>query len=574
MASRNDYIVLDEKCRNMFNNIAVSMSFDQSKILKLSDTELSRFGFYYLVLQNLTDLEEYDDITEVIIDTDFNSKLFNNPDTDEGIDAVYIDDDNHNIMLFNFKYRNKFDSGRTQSINELLASSKFFNAIASSNISSLKGKIKKVAEAINELYNGPLVWHTYFYYVTNENVILEIDDPHIKSFAEQYDIKFYSIGLDKLIDMISIHPQPVSAKFKVSATNIISYVEDEISSNKSYVVRMTLPELIRITCNNETLRMNLDHEGSDSLTDVDIEMDVLYENVRGFILKSKFNDNIRKSLDIEPSHFFYYNNGITIIAENISSTAVNLKKSWLVEVDNFQVVNGGQTLRTIHKYNREDKDHLAENMSRAEILVRFLKISDDNLKNRIGEYTNSQNSINLADLRSLRTEQINLEQYLKENRIHYIRKTGDTGDSQRNVYSIGKERLGQILLAAKLKCPELTSNKKREIFSTYYDQLFVDNRELLSKKTVGYILKYKDIDSAYRSSALQGTIQKYMYILYLEVMLSVDDHDSIITKFEKFLSNYAKKQNKDIALSRYLITPTFREALDKHFKIIRNPVGL
>lgn len=570
MASRNDYIVLDEKCRNLFNNIAISMSFDQSKISKLSDTELSRFGFYYLVLQNLTDLEEYDDITEVIIDTDFNSKIFNNPDIDEGIDAVFIDDDNHNIMLFNFKYRSKFDSDKTQSINELLASSKFFNAIASSNIRSLKGKIKKAAEDITERFNGAMVWHTYFYYVTNENVVLEIDDPHIKSFAEQYDLKFDSIGLDKLVDMISIHPQPVSAKFKVSATNIISYVEDEISSNKSYVVRMTLPELIRITCDNENLRMNLDHEGSDSLTDVDIEMDVLYENVRGFILKSKFNENIRKSLDTEPSHFFYYNNGITIIAENISSTAINLKKFWLVEVDNFQVVNGGQTLRTIHKYNREDKEHLADNMSKAEILVRFLKISDDNLKNRIGEYTNSQNSINLADLRSLRTEQISLEQYLKENGIHYIRKTGDTGDTQRNIYSIGKERLGQILLAIRLKSPELTSNKKREIFNTYYDQLFVDNRELLSKKTVDYILKYKDIESAYRKSIYQGTIQKYMYILYLEVMLSIDNHASVIMKFEKFLANYAKKQNKEIALSRYLITPIFREALDKHFKIVRD----
>ena len=111
-------------------------------------------------------------------------------------------------------------------------------------------------------------------------------------------------------------------------------------------------------------------------------------------------------------------------------------------------------------YNREDKDHLVNNMSKAEVLVRFLRISDENLKNRIGEYTNSQNAINLADLRSLRSEQICLEQYLKENKIHYIRKTGDTGDSKRDVYSIGKERLGQILLATRLKCPELTSNKR------------------------------------------------------------------------------------------------------------------
>lgn len=94
MASRNDFLVLDEKCQSLFNNIAVSMSFDSNKVSNLSSTELSRFGFYYLVLQNITELEEYDDITEVITDTDFNSKLFDNPYVDEGIDAAFIDDEN------------------------------------------------------------------------------------------------------------------------------------------------------------------------------------------------------------------------------------------------------------------------------------------------------------------------------------------------------------------------------------------------------------------------------------------------------------------------------------------------
>ena len=182
------------------------------------------------MLQNITELEEYDDITEVITDTDFNSKLFDNTDVDEGIDAAFIDDENHDIMLFNFKYRNSYNLDKTQSLNELLASSKFFNAIANSDISYLKGKIKDVANKIIERYNGNQVWNTSFYYVSNENVILEIDDPHVKSFAEQYDIKFDSIGLDKIVNIISIHPQPVSAKFKVPATNIISYVEDKKSS--------------------------------------------------------------------------------------------------------------------------------------------------------------------------------------------------------------------------------------------------------------------------------------------------------------------------------------------------------
>lgn len=74
---------------------------------------------------------------------------------------------------------------------------------------------------------------------------------------------------------------------------------------------------------------------------------------------------------------------------------------------------------------------------------------------------------------------------------------------------------------------------------------------------------------AYKKSEYSGTIQKIMYILYLEMILAIDDHIEMITKFEKFLSKYAKRQNKDLALSRYLITPAFREALEKHFGIIR-----
>ena len=138
------------------------------------------------------------------------------------------------------------------------------------------------------------------------------------------------------------------------------------------------------------------------------------------------------------------------------------------------------------------------------------------------------------------------------------------------MYSIGKERLGQILLATRLKSPELTSNKKRDIFNAYYDKLFVDNPELLSKKTVDFIFKYKDIDSAYKKSEYNGTIQKIMYILYLEMMLGTDNHNEIIAKFESFLFDYAKSQNKDLALSRYLITPAFREALEMHMGIMRD----
>ena len=98
-----------------------------------------------------------------------------------------------------------------------------------------------------------------------------------------------------------------------------------------------------------------------------------------------------------------------------------------MEISNFQVLNGGQTLRTIHNYNKKNKNNIVEKLSDAEVLVRMLNITDDALKGRIGEYTNSQNSINERDLKSLRPEQVKLEDYLRSNKILYIRKKGDVG---------------------------------------------------------------------------------------------------------------------------------------------------
>ena len=185
---------------------------------------------------------------------------------------------------------------------------------------------------------------------------------------------------------------------------------------------MSLPELIRITCNDPILRNDANKEGDESLIKAHVDLNVLFDNVRGFILRSKFNDNIVKSLYDEPQRFFYYNNGITIIANDIKSTESRIGGKWNFIVSDFQVVNGGQTLRSIHKFNQSDENNMINKLTKAHILVRFLRISDNNLRNKIGEFTNSQNAISLSDLRSLRSEQIQLEQFLDAHGIQYFRK--------------------------------------------------------------------------------------------------------------------------------------------------------
>ena len=567
MANRNDFKLLHAKCIQIYENVLATLKINKDSLCNLTDTEKARYGFYYLILQTLTDGNEIEEFTDMICDTEFNSRLFDNRESDEGIDAAYFDNEHNQIVLFSFKYREKFSVDKEQNINELISASKFFNAINTGNTQHLKGKIKTVADDINTRLDSNQIWTIIIYYATNENITLTSDHPNVKSFAEEYDIEFKGFGLNEIVEATSIRPRNIDASFCVKKGAALTYEEDEMSSNKSYIVKMSLPELIRITCNDPILRNDANKEGDESLIKAHVDLNVLFDNVRGFILRSKFNDNIVKSLYDEPQRFFYYNNGITIIANDIKSTESRIGGKWNFIVSDFQVVNGGQTLRSIHKFNQSDENNMINKLTKAHILVRFLRISDNNLRNKIGEFTNSQNAISLSDLRSLRSEQIQLEQFLDAHGIKYFRKKGDFKASKSYKYSIGKERLGQLLLSTMFGRPEIATNKKREIFDSLYDELFISNDKLLSEETLNLIFNFQDIESSYRKSEFSGSIQKNMYIAYLKYKLGDNTITSIISKFETFLKRYIKENPKDQSASRFLITTGFKESLDKEFKI-------
>ena len=564
MADRNDFKLLKQRCLRHFE---LAKDYLGDKKLDLDDNQKARYGFYFFVIQNLTNLVDYDKMVDAITDTEFNSTFFNINNVDEGIDAVCFDEQEHVIALFNFKYRNKYNDDKEQSKNELLVTSKFLNALKHEDTTHLKGKLKKYADKINEYNDSDDIWTTVLYYVSNESKTLSSLDPNIKQMSDTYGIDIEMKGLNELVDMTSLHPRNIDASLVLNRDAVMSFTETSLASARSYIVRLPLTELIRITCDNATLRNEYNLEDENVLYKTNVDIRVLFDNVRGFILQSKYNKNIETTLDSEPTKFFFYNNGITIVAESISSLEINSGKKVKLEISNFQVLNGGQTLRTIHNYNKKNKNNIVEKLSGAEVLVRMLNITDDALKGRIGEYTNSQNSINERDLKSLRPEQVKLEDYLRSNKILYIRKKGDVGQDD-TVYddSVSMELLGQILWAAK-GYPELVSNKKREIFTVQYDTLFANNDDLLSLKTVDLIKKYKCIYKDYRTANKTVTVQKAMYVLYLSEKLKSNKYKLISANFEAYLKSYKNDNNVDKAESRILLDQRFKNDVENFFEV-------
>lgn len=567
MADRNDFKLLKQRCLRHFE---LAKECLEAETKKFDDDQKARYGFYFFVIQNLTNIVDYDKIIESITDTDFNSTFFNNKENDEGIDAVCIDEQTHQVALFNFKYRDKYNVDKEQSKNELLTTSKFLSALKQEKIKHLKGKLKTFAEQIILNNNSDEIWNTVLYYVSNENKTLVVHDPNIKQMCDEYGIAIETMGLNELVDITSLHPKNIDATLILNRDAVMSFTESSLASSKSYIVRLPLTELIRITCDNAELRGKYNLENDDILYDTNVDIRVLFDNVRGFILQSKYNKNIESTLETEPSKFFFFNNGITIVADNISSTEINSGKKVKLEISNFQVLNGGQTLRTVHNFNKKNKQNIVEKLSNAEVLVRLLNITDDALKGRIGEYTNSQNSINERDLKSLRPEQVKLEEFLSSNKILYIRKKGDVGQVDMEYdYSVSMELLGQILWAAN-GFPEMVSNKKREIFTIQYDNLFANNNDLLSNNTVELIRKYRKIYKEYKSVNKTVTVQKAMYVLYISKYLNRLDYRNLSEKFESFLKDYKKNNNIEKAESRVLLEIKFRNEVEKKFGVCSN----
>lgn len=563
MADRNDFKLLKQRCLRHFE---LAKECLEAETKKLDDDKKARYGFYFFVIQNLTNIVDYDKIIESITDTDFNSTFFNNKENDEGIDAVCIDEQTHQVALFNFKYRDKYNVDKEQSKNELLTTSKFLSALKQENIKHLKGKLKTFAEQIILNNNSDEIWNTVLYYVSNENKTLVVHDPNIKQMCDEYGIAIETMGLNELVDITSLHPKNIDATLILNRDAVMSFTESSLASSKSYIVRLPLTELIRITCDNAELRGKYNLENDDVLYDTNVDIRVLFDNVRGFILQSKYNKNIESTLETEPRKFFFFNNGITIVADNTSSTEINSGKKVKLEISNFQVLNGGQTLRTVHNFNKKNKQNIVEKLSNAEVLVRLLNITDDALKGRIGEYTNSQNSINERDLKSLRPEQVKLEEFLSSNKILYIRKKGDVGQVDMEYdYSVSMELLGQILWAAN-GFPEMVSNKKREIFTIQYDNLFANNNDLLSNNTVELIRKYRKIYKEYKSVNKTVTVQKAMYVLYISKDLNRTDYRALSDKFEAFLKKYKTDNNIDKSESRVLLDQKFKNDVETYFK--------
>ena len=136
-------------------------------------------------------------------------------------------------------------------------------------------------------------------------------------------------------------------------------------------------------------------------------------NVRSYLqAKGKINRGILETLREDPADFMAYNNGITLVAENIIFGPLKDGRNGILELQGMQIVNGGQTTASIHRAAKEFEADLSKVYVQGKIVTvdsaRFNEVVP-----LISRYANSQNKVTDTDLKANHRFHVGLERVAK-----------------------------------------------------------------------------------------------------------------------------------------------------------------
>ena len=142
-------------------------------------------------------------------------------------------------------------------------------------------------------------------------------------------------------------------------------------------------------------------------------------NLRQVLGKTDVNDEIKSTLNNSPDKFWYYNNGITIVASKIDKSMVGgtTRDIGSFKLTGASIVNGAQTVSTIGAYLQEG----GTGLEKVKVQVRIISLSDtpESFGAEVTRTNNRQNRIENRDFVSQDLEQIRIKTELAIDGIDY-----------------------------------------------------------------------------------------------------------------------------------------------------------
>ena len=178
--------------------------------------------------------------------------------------------------------------------------------------------------------------------------------------------------------------------------NNLTQVDIDLLSDPEYNFRIPFIELQSETEKYHTYIAMLPGEFLYNLYE-NFNTDLLQSNVRFFKGKKGCNKGIFDTLETKPHRFLAYNNGLTATAKDVlADYNEDLQTGTLKFIENFQILNGGQTTASIY-YAKKAKPDI--DLSTVFVQMKLIVLQDniDDFHSSITRYSNTQTSVSISD---------------------------------------------------------------------------------------------------------------------------------------------------------------------------------
>lgn len=473
-------------------------------------------SFIFFILEYFFDFQE-DQVDEAISDTHCLKILGRDAGNDSGVDAIFIDEENKIVNIINCKYGTKFENiNKNFPSNELEKIFSFIDNLFVKDTSDIENEVlNEKSKEIFAIQDSGQILHFNIFFISNyscgiENKKLESFKTKISNRGIGRYITIKNIVLKDLVDKVIKPNCQINAQVKSIAGN---FFEKSEGGNRALIMELYAKDIIRIVSDSEDIRNDINADLAE-IRKAKIEEASFNDNVRIYLhQRTNVNKSIKQTAedDIESANFFFYNNGITIICDDIEYQG---KRDTLIKLKNIQIVNGSQTIHSL----KEALD-VSDNVEDVSLLCKIYQVkNNDNLKAKIAQYTNNQNPIRGRDICSVDEIQIKLEKEFEKLGFYYERKKDQYKREASKEKRLDSEKIGQILMVYNLGKPAEAKSRKSMVFGVDYSNIF--NSDISAEDILYKYELYTFIEKKKRELSNAYSFLKYAtyYILYFSAI--------------------------------------------------------
>ena len=457
---------------------------------------------------------------------------------DANVDGYYYDEDSSVYNLYIAAYNNQNDDNSFLNKEEI---DKYYRKITNFIIKTINGKFIEFDESsftyeiANEIHQLLKQVEIVVNVVSNFNIPNNYKKDDVEVISGQ-NISFRTYDLDDLKN-----------KFKQITNNvsILNCIENFNSNIEALNLVSTIDFDVYLFGMKGSWLAQLYKQDSERL---------LEANVRSYLKRTaKVNAGILASVKNNPEQFVSFNNGISAVATNIAcedSSRID-KVVTIEQIENFQIVNGGQTTATLYECM---KDKLNDNLNDVIVPVKLTVVKNiansENFIRDISVYSNTQTAIKKSDPPSnlpfyIQIKKLSTQCLSSDGNINYIcyfeRTNGEydtefrrnNGSKKFSTINPKNRKFDKIDLAKAInsweQLPYITCQGKEKNFSYFNDTVknqISNPNEIYFKNAYAVITIYKKLDKfahklglSYKNIVATYTLAYISYIYDKELNL-------------------------------------------------------